>query len=138
MEHTHTHVSHTCVPLNHLAAHLKLTQCLYQLYFNKTSFKMKEVSPLYFLGTANLCHESNALKHQQSCHFWIIVIQTPPYSPILKFRVRLTNGSTSFEEPDSLCKPSSSLPFFKPDPRDLLVHLSTCHLSVNTGTLCRF
>ena len=99
---------------------------------------MKEVSPLYFLGTANLCHESNALKHQQSCHFWIIVIQTPPYSPILKFRVRLTNGSTSFEEPDTLCKPSSSLPFFKPDPCDLLVHLSTCHLSVNTGTLCRF
>lgn len=99
---------------------------------------MKEVSPLYCLGTANLCHESNALKHQQSCHFWITVIQTPAYSPILKFRVRLTNGSTPVEEPDSLCKPSSSLPFFKPDPREPSVHLSTRHLSVDAGTLRRF
>lgn len=56
--------------------------------------------------------------------------RAPPSSPILKLRARLTNGSAPVEEPDSLCKRSSSLPFFTPDRRDLPVHLLTCHLSV--------
>lgn len=111
---------------------------VYQLCSNKASFKVKEVSPLYFLGAANLCHELNALQHQVSCRFWVDVIRTPPSSPILKFRARLTNGSAPVEEPDSLCKRSSSLPFFTPDRRDLPVHPLTCHLSVNAGILCRF
>ena len=66
------------------------------------------------------------------------MIQSPSYGPILKTRVMLTNDSAPVEEPDSLCKPSSSLHFSFSDPCDLSAHLSTCHVSASAGILCCF